>query len=181
MGAENGKERIAVVLGTSHRLQGAEKREGNVDDPNYINLIEHLRSGLGIDIDFIFEEASGLGPTAAQKLAESSGLKYRDIDPQVDERHLYDLSADTGGPLQTPFDFAVWTKHEEHRKRETFWVEKIKGESFRGGLVICGILHTLSLAGTLSSAGFEVYACHYVPHDKLCRKMHPAVANSSSS
>ncbi len=179
MERENGDERLVVVLGTSHRLQGAEKREGSIDDPDYINLIEHLRSCLGID--FIFEEASELGPTAAQKLAESLGLKYRDIDPHVNKRHVYDLSADTGGPLEKPFDFAAWTKHEEHRKREAFWVEKIKGEPFQAGLVICGILHTLSLAGTLSSAGFKVHACYYVPHDKLCRKMHPTVANSSSS
>jgi hypothetical protein len=162
---EKGDERPVIVLGTSHRLQGAEKREGNIDDPHYMNLVEHLTSCFRID--FIFEEASELGPTVAQKLAERSGLKYRDIDPHVDKRHLYGLSADTGGRLEKPFDFAGWTKPEEHRKREAFWVEKIKGESFQAGLVICGVLHTLSLAGSLSSAGFEkVHACYYLPPEK---------------
>lgn len=170
------------VLGTAHRLQGAEKQEGSIDDPDYISLVEHLslRSGFGVRVDCIFEEASELGPTAAQKLAESSGLKYRDIDPHVEKRHLYGLARDTGDPLVEPFHLdACWEFFEEHFKREDFWVEGIKGESFQVGLVICGLLHTLSLAGKLMSAGFEVYACYYVPYHKLCRKCNPVPASAA--
>jgi hypothetical protein len=179
MERENGDDRLVVVLGTSHRLQGAEKREGNIDDPDYISLIEHLRSFYGID--FIFEEACELGPTAAQKLAERRCLKYRDIDPHPDKRHLYGLPKDTGDFLKKPFDFAARTKPEAHRKREVFWVEKTKAESFQAALVICGLLHTLSLSEKLISAGFDVHAHYYTPHDKLCRKMHSTVASSSPS
>jgi hypothetical protein len=137
--------------------ENREDREHNVDDPDYIKLIERLISCFGID--FIFEEASGCGPTAAQKLAERSGLRYRDVDPHLDYRRLHGLSTITGGPLSKPPDFAARTCAKEQFDREDFWVSKgIKGESFQAGLVICGLLHTLSLAGRLRSAGFEVDA-----------------------
>src|SRR5580765_382909 len=56
-----------TVLATLHVVQGAEKRVGNVLDPVYVALLEKLMLSEGVD--FIFEEASGLGPTIAEKLA----------------------------------------------------------------------------------------------------------------
>jgi len=161
--------RLVVVLGTSHRLQRAEKRENSIGDPDYINLIEHLRSCHGID--FIFEEASELGPTAAEKLAEGFHLKYMDFDPHPDNRHLYGLCKETGRSLDPPFNLVTRMFAEQHFKREDFWVEKIRKEQFEAALVICGLVHTLSLSEKLISAGFDVYAHYYMPHDKLCRKM----------
>ncbi len=174
---ENG--RLVVVLGTSHDLQMAEKWPRNVDDPDYSRLIQHLVSDSKIDT--IFEEASECGPTSAQKLAQRLELEYVDVDPHPNVRHFYGLSSDTGNPLDQPYDFANRTLPEEHFKREDFWVQKISLESFKVGLVICGYLHTLSLAGRLLSAGFKVDACVYVPHDKLCRKMHPTDESSAPS
>ena len=45
METHNEDARLVVVLGTSHALQMAEKRKGGVDDPDYINLIEHFMTG----------------------------------------------------------------------------------------------------------------------------------------
>ena len=56
-----------TLLGTSHRLQGAEKSKFNIDDPIYTVVVDRLMQGK----DFIFEEATGLGPTTAEKLAHS--------------------------------------------------------------------------------------------------------------
>lgn len=181
---QNDERRLVVVLGTSHALQMAENREDrehNVDDPVYTNLIEHFMTCFGIPVDFIFEEGSNCGPTAAERLAKGLHLKYMDFDPHPDTRHLYGLCRETGQNLRPPFDHVTWTFAEKQFKREDFWIEKMRRESFQAALVICGIVHTLSLSGRLMSAGFDVYAHFYMPHDKLCRKMHSKVASSSSS
>src|SRR5712692_7539957 len=134
METQNEDMRLVVVLGTAHDLQMAEKRKGGVEDPDYIKLIEHFMTGFGIHIDFIFEEASERGPTAAERLADSLHLKYLDVDPHPDNRHLYGLDRDTGQNLDPPFDHVTWTFAEKQFKREDFWVEKIRRESFQAAL-----------------------------------------------
>jgi hypothetical protein len=56
-----------IVLGTHHELQGSKRRPGNIDDPLYEELIVHLIANQ--TIDFVFEEATGLGPTTAERLS----------------------------------------------------------------------------------------------------------------
>src|SRR5260370_9654679 len=164
MAGQTDNERLVIVLGTSHALQRAEKWERSVDDPDYIRLIEHLSSGFAVGIDCIFEEASGCGPTAAQEMAKRSGFKYLDVDPCMNDRHKYGLSKETGYPMNEPFEFAHRLMPEEHFKREDFWVDRIKNEQFQTGLVICGFVHTLTLAVRLISSGFkQVYTHCYVP------------------
>ena len=70
--------RHITILGTSHDLQGAEKRKSSVNDPTFSEAIEFLLSGK----DFVFEEASGCGPTIAEKGAhEKLGPgHYLDVD-----------------------------------------------------------------------------------------------------
>jgi hypothetical protein len=165
---ETGYERIVIVLGVDHRLQGAEKRERNVVDTSYEKLIEHFRTAYGVRVDTIFQEASELGLTAAQKMANRLGLPYHDVDPHEDKRYLYGLSRDTGGSLDKPYDFAAFTRPAEQFSREDFWVRRIRATSFRVGLMICGFLHILSFAGRLIASGFEVHANYYMPLDKLC-------------
>src|SRR6266849_2004152 len=133
-------------------------REHNVDDPVYTKLIEHFMTCFGIPVDFIFEEASGCGPTAAEKLARGLRLKYVDFDPHPDNRHLSGLCKETGQSLDQPFDLVAWEFAEQQSKREHFWVKKIRKEQFQAALVICGFAHTLSLSEKLISAGFDVYA-----------------------
>src|ERR1700676_779933 len=85
-----------TVFGVSHRIQGAPTRVANIDDPSYEVLIRRF---LELERkDFVFEEASGLGPTFAEKVAiETLGSgKYRDVDPSRDERPKYEIAEDTG-------------------------------------------------------------------------------------
>ena len=50
--------RSVIVLGTLHRLQGADKAFGNIDDPLYPILIRDLIEENSIE--FVFEEGTGV-------------------------------------------------------------------------------------------------------------------------
>jgi len=87
-----------TVLATLHVVQGAEKRAGNVHDPMYVELLKKLVASERVD--FIFEEASGLGPTIAEKLAlETMPFgHYVDIDPGRSERPDFGIPANSSEP-----------------------------------------------------------------------------------
>jgi hypothetical protein len=158
--------RKMVVLGTDHALQGVEKLDESkkIDDPTYGVLVEKLVTDFSLD--WIFEEASGLGPTTASKL-ERPGLGYLDVDPPVNEYHLY------GIPPGLRFDTYVIYDSNDPRMpklepyaaqkivatvfgRERVWIERINKASFTNGLLICGAAHTFSVALRLDVAGFSV-------------------------
>jgi hypothetical protein len=75
--------RSVLVLGVAHELQGS-KLQGYVDDPSYGLLLKSSMHG----VDFVFEEASGLGPSKVEDLAISilGAGQYVDIDPSLSER-----------------------------------------------------------------------------------------------
>jgi hypothetical protein len=162
-----------VVLGTDHGLQGAEKRkERNIDDPSYIVLTKRLVREFAID--YVFEEASEMGPTLAQRLADESKLRYMDVDPHESLRLRNGLPPFTGCdyPIYQPTDInaptplpcAVLEYFTAQAAREDFWVKKrIALQTFRHGLLICGFLHTLSIAQRLNDVGFEVTPFAYYP------------------
>jgi hypothetical protein len=160
-----------TVFGVSHRLQGAENYPNNVEDPHYALLIARLLQGK----DFIFEEASGRGPTFAQKVAiERFGLgKYSDLDPALDTRHLYGIGvtgrAEPIDPTRSP-EVIAYEYDLEHEKREALWLKRIGEQHFTAALFVCGYLHVLSMAFRLRVAGCQVEACYYMPHEKLGEK-----------
>jgi hypothetical protein len=166
--------RFVVLFGTSHRLQGAVKGRFNVDDPTYAELIERLISEQ--QIDFILEEATGLGPTTAEKIAlcHWGQNHYLDVDPSKQERPEHDVKAQTGEVLlldpedpQKSKDFAYWEHVEDHIKREELWLRRIQDASFTRALMICGAAHLLSFSFRLRSAALDVKALYYMPHHKL--------------
>jgi hypothetical protein len=162
-----------VVLGTSHQLQGIQNLPSSIADPDYTDLVAQLICAHRIDS--IFEEASGLGPTTAQGLAQSLGPnRYLDIDPPREERHKFGIAQETDSPqLIDPGDpsksreIARWASVGEHDKREELWLRRVLEHDFANALIICGHFHTLSFAFRLRSAEFETKACHYMPHHKL--------------
>jgi hypothetical protein len=87
-----------TVLATLHVVQGAEKRLGNVHDPMYVALLNKLMISEGVD--FIFEEASGHGPTIAEKLAleQLPFGHYLDIDPARADRGDFCIPANSSEP-----------------------------------------------------------------------------------
>jgi hypothetical protein len=164
-----------MLFGTIHQIQGAEKaRPPTIDDPAYLTLVSRFLENK----DFVFEEASGLGPTKAERLAlERLGPgHYYDIDPSVDPqngtRWPYGIGV-TGDsfpiePCTVLTDFYRVEYVEAQFTRETLWLARIAETDFTNAIFICGELHVLSMAFRLRSEGFKVEAWTYVPYLKLC-------------
>jgi hypothetical protein len=154
-----------TVLATLHVVQGAEKRFGNVHDPMYVALLEKLM--ISERVDFIFEEASGLGPTIAEKLAleRLAFGHYVDIDPARNERMDFGIPANSSEPhmIGAPpsVAFANWQILDVHTKREELWLQRMQQRKFASALVICGLVHLLSFSFRLQSAKFSVQAINY--------------------
>jgi hypothetical protein len=171
--------RTVTIFGTIHQIQGAEAaRTPNIDDQKYITLVDGFLEGK----DFVFEEASGLGPTKAEHLVtERLGAgHYRDIDPPIDPqsgtRWPYGIGV-TGSsfplePCTILTDFYRVEFVEEQLKRESLWLARILETSFTNGLFICGELHVLSMAFRLQADKCKVEAWTYVPYLKLCPRPH---------
>ena len=154
-----------TVLATLHVVQGAERRVGNVHDPMYVALLNKLMISEGVD--FIFEEASGLGPTIAEKLAleQLPFGHYLDIDPARAARGDFGIPSNSSEPnmIGAPptVAFANWQILDVHAKREELWAERIQQHEFNSALVIVGLVHLLSFAFRLQKAKFSVQAINY--------------------
>jgi hypothetical protein len=167
--------RAVTVFGTVHDIKGAEKRSlRKIEDPAYSKLIKQFLEGK----DFLFEEASGFGPTKAQHVAEEllGPGRYLDVDPPPDQRSKHGICI-TGEPRPVdPFDgFSDYLNREfeaEHLKREYLWLCQVLDTDFKKALLVCGFLHALSISMKLRGAGFEVETLTYVPYSKLCPRPH---------
>ena len=154
-----------TVLATLHVVQGAEKRLGNVYDPMYVALLKKLMASEGVD--FIFEEASGLGPTIAENLALEvlPFGHYVDIDPARNDRPAFGIPANSNEPnmIGTPPSvvFANWQILDVHARREELWLQRMKQHKFESALVIVGLVHLLSFAFRVQAAGFSAQAINY--------------------
>jgi hypothetical protein len=154
-----------TVLATLHVVQGAEKRIGNVHDPMYVALLNKLLISEGVD--FIFEEASGFGPTIAEKLAleKLAFGHYVDIDPAKENRADFGIPAVSSEPhmIGSPpsVAFANWQILDAHVKREEVWLKRIQQHKFQSALAIVGLVHLLSFAFRLQAANFSVQAINY--------------------
>jgi hypothetical protein len=154
-----------TVLATLHVVQGAEKRAGNVRDPMYVALLNKLIVSEGVD--FIFEEASGLGPTIAETMSrEELGFgRYLDIDPARGERAQFGIPPNSSEPhmIGTPptVAFANWQILDVHSRREELWLQRMQEHKFKSALVICGLVHLLSFSFRVQKAGFSVQAINY--------------------
>lgn len=161
--------RKVVVLATYHQLQGT-NFNGYVDDPNYTRIVsDWIRSN---KVDFVFEEASGHGPSIAENLASRLGSdRYLDVDPSRAERTKFGIPQDV--QLCEPVDPCesndVICEHnvDGHHLREELWLQKILDKNFKVGLFICGIAHGLSMGFRLQNHGFEVELFGYEPRSKI--------------
>jgi hypothetical protein len=154
-----------TILATLHALQGAEKRHGNLHDPMYLTLLRDLIATERVE--FIFEEASGFGPTIAEKLSlqELGSGRYLDIDPANADRLNLGIPPNSNEPhiIGSPpkVAFAHWQILEVHAKREILWMKRVQQHKFESALVICGLVHLLSFAFRLQSEQFSVQAIDY--------------------
>ena len=114
-----------VVLGVTHELQGP-RFIGYVDDPSYPLLLKLSMRG----VDFVFEEASGLGPSIAENLANSilGPGHYVDVDPSASQRGIYRIVAidmgDGAIDRNNSPDRYVPIAVEPHKIREELWARR---------------------------------------------------------
>jgi hypothetical protein len=162
------------LIAVPHQLQGS-GFQGYVQDPSYSAWV---KSFMLAGVDFVFEEASGRGPSIAEQLARSI-LKpdcYLDIDPPANERPKYGLAtvSATGGAVDPCNSTDVYESPyvDEQRKREELWLKRIQSAKFEKGLLICGLAHSLSVAFRLQNIGMSVKVSTYIPHGKLCTRRH---------
>jgi hypothetical protein len=160
--------RLVKILGTQHELQGCQKRAGNLNDPLYLPLLKELIAQDALD--FVFEEATGLGPTIAQNLSvnEMGANRYLDVDPSRENREKFGISADSNEPNMIGSPMAVWAYYdalfyEVHAKREVLWIQEMRKQEFERALMIVGQNHTLSLAFRLLAENFAVKTFTYTP------------------
>jgi len=153
-----------IVLGTYHNVQGLKNFGGSLTDPDYRLILEYLKQKH--DVDFIFEEASGHGPSIASETALGG---YLDVDSETTNAALSHCAEDSHSlVLEILSKFRVQeipTKMglTAQEWREATWIAKIKAEQFTTGLVICGVAHTLSIAFRLKAEGFGVETYCYEP------------------
>jgi hypothetical protein len=158
------ESRLIVVLGTSHRVQGSPGYP-KLEDSGYAENIQRIIREKSVD--YIFEEASGCGPTTAARISDSlKAVRYMDVDPSPELRYKCGIVNSAGNPF--PNEISPEEKVEEDVQREELWCKRIAEQDFKSGLVICGCLHTLSITFRLRSAGFYVTFDKYLPHDILC-------------
>jgi|SRR6185437_10422361 len=140
-----------IVVAVPHKVQGPQFG-GYTENTKYAELLKQLL----FDVDFIFEEASGRGPSIAKNLTAEGWAKghYLDVDPPSDQRSHYGLSTTSFNPCHTT---AWWSCQliEEHKNREKLWLKQIKEQAFQRGLMICGLLHGLSFAFRLEADCFS--------------------------
>jgi hypothetical protein len=117
-------------------------------------------------LKFIFEEATGHGPSIA---SDAAAGRYLDIDSETTDEALSRFSEDSHTLVS---DIAQKFKVQEiptklgitvQEWRESTWVAKIKTQQFETGLVICGVAHALSMAFRLKAEGFDVEVYCYAP------------------
>jgi hypothetical protein len=139
-----------------------------IDDPDYPEVLQQLTSTK--HIDFVFEEASELGPTIAAHVGAALG-GYLDIDPGREWRPEFGIAKDTSQSCaldpRHSRESLCWHLLAEHRKRELLWLQRIENQAFKRGLFICGIAHMLSVSYRLLERGYETEAVLYEPRFKV--------------
>ncbi len=162
-----------LVLAVPHPLQGPNFQD-YVQDIYYSNLVK----GIVPQVDFIFEEAAGRGPSIAEELANKTHGPghYLDFDPPPAERPKFGIPESLTGffPIY-PYDSVACntTDVDGQELREAFWLQRIRETQFEKGLAIVGLAHNLSFAFRLQAAGVSVTDAYtYTPYNKLCTLKH---------
>lgn len=135
-------KRKVCVFGTHHAYQFQLPR------PRYL---PHLRDLINLhSVDLVAEEATGIpGESYIQSELSKDEFKtrvsWKNVDMTREERaQLQDLS---GGTL---YDFGFYMA------REKVWVARTAEAMKDSALLICGLVHTFSVAAKFELVGFEV-------------------------
>jgi hypothetical protein len=157
-----------VVLGTAHDFQEPECVS------KFAKFVEELCRRY--KVDFIAEEANGAECTHAKIVASSVNARWANVDITQKERDSKGLECTSVGSLSPDEEFAVdsmfcadtvlnskklcfsWME-----ERERVWVARAEGSTVKSCLLICGVVHTLSVSSKFASAGHAVFPHYYMP------------------
>ncbi len=151
-----------VLVGCEHSLQPtASLGIGDVEiergqKRHFSRMLEGLIDSHAIDL--IGEETRAFEKTVAQRLAETHGCEYVNINAVKKDRRELGIPADYLKPNAHYLSrqIAHW-----HARRERFMYEKLRHHRGRrhNALVICGWSHLNSLAGLLREEGPNLRLC----------------------
>ena len=152
---QNGNKTF-VILGTDHDLQ---TRSHN---PTFANLVLELCRHY--KIDFIAEEANGVEWTHAKQVSSSVGAGWANVDLSLKERELTHLGETWDATLSCDDRFLESRKLflRPNEEREWVWVARAAMRTTQCCLLICGIVHTLSVSSKLASASHTVFPHYYM-------------------
>lgn len=139
--ASSAKRKICV-FGTHHAYQYLVPR------PRYLRYLKEL-----IDlhsVDLVAEEATGVSSTYIQQellKPEFKSVSWKNVDLTREERtRVPDINESSIGTL---------VDLDLHELREWVWVIRTSEATKGSALLICGLVHTFSVAEKFLSAGFE--------------------------
>lgn len=161
LGLEPNGNKTFVVLGTDHELQT------NPDKLTFSDLVLELCRHY--KVDFIAEEANGVKWTHAKQVSSLVGAGWANVDLTSSERTSMCLEETWDATLGCDDRFLdsrrLFLRPME--EREWVWVVRAAIRTQRSCLLICGIVHTLSVASKLASAGHRVLPHYYMPCEVL--------------
>jgi hypothetical protein len=136
--------RRVCILGVHHLYQFYAPRKAYL---NEVRALIEIHS-----VDLVAEEATGLATTYVQeellKPEFTSKVSWKNVDLSREERQKIPDINEMG--IGTLVDF------EHHELREWIWVVRTAAAMKNSALLICGMVHTFSVAAKFRSVGFEV-------------------------
>ncbi len=138
-------KRKICIFGVHHNYQYCVLR------PMYL---QRLKSLIRLhSVDLVAEEAGTLSTTYAREaVKEESKASTRWVNVETEEE--YKRAPNNGCDTLIDFEF--------HDARERVWIETTSRAMKESALLICGYVHTLSVAGKFRSRGFEVEVHSYI-------------------
>lgn len=154
------EQKSFVVLGTRHDLQTAP-----------VSLFPDFVAALCREfrVDFIGEEANGLEWTHAKRVSALVGADWANVDLTLAERESMGLTDTWDATLSCDDRFLRDSKRlflGPMEERERAWVARLTNRTRASGLLICGIVHTLSVSSKLADTGHRVLPHYYMPEEK---------------
>jgi hypothetical protein len=113
--------------------------------------LQNVRALIEIhSVDLVAEEASGLSSTYVQQdlLKTNSKVSWKNVDLTREER--------TKVPDINQMGIGTLVDLDLHMLREWVWVVRTSQAMKDSALLICGMVHTFSVAAKFRSVGFEV-------------------------
>jgi hypothetical protein len=151
-----------VIVGTDHDLQKPGCSSPFADF--VLELCRHYK------VDFIAEEANGMEWTHAKSVSSLVGAMWANVDITQKESESMRLGSTWDASLSCDDRFLRDSRQlflGPMEEREWVWVARAASRTIHSCLLICGVVHTLSVSSKLASVGHTVLPHYYIPHSEV--------------